>query len=62
VLQASIKLGVISKEDSRKMTRDEISNTWRQILADTNIDPIDVHSPLWFWSRSGFEYKLSDKE
>lgn len=60
VIQASVKLGVISKQDSQSMTKEEISSTWRQLLTDTGIDPIDVHSPLWFWSRSGFEYKLPD--
>lgn len=59
VIQASIKLGIFSLEKSEKLTKDEINNIWRELLSDTGIDPIDMHSPLWFWSRSGFIYKLS---
>ncbi len=36
----------------------EISNIWHKLLKGTGIDPIDMHSPLWFWSRSNFQYRL----
>ncbi|MCA9381115.1 hypothetical protein KC678_02525 [Candidatus Dojkabacteria bacterium] len=58
VLQASIKLKVISQKEADSMSRDTISQIWRTLLKESTIDPIDVHSPLWFWSRSGFDYKL----
>jgi len=58
VSQESIKLGVINKNDVEKLKREDISKIWRELLEETSIDPIDVHSPLWFWIRSGFEYKL----
>jgi len=59
VTQASVRLGIISEEDAEKMRKEEISKIWREILKGTNIHPIDMHSPLWFWSRNGFMYKLS---
>lgn len=55
VIQASIRLGVITKKESEKMTRESISKIWRNLLKETNISPIDMHSPLWFWSKSGFK-------
>jgi hypothetical protein len=58
VIQASIKLGIFSLEDAEKLKKDEINNIWREFLSGTGIDPIDMHSPLWFWSRSGFKYEL----
>lgn len=58
VIQASIKLGVISSTEADKPNGDEISRKWRELLLGTEIDPIDVHSPLWFWSRNGFKYEV----
>ncbi len=56
VIQASVKLGVISKEEVQKISRDMLSKKWREILRDTKIDPIDVHEPLWFWSHTDFKF------
>lgn len=58
VIQATEKLGLASGDELSNMSREEVSALWREVLKETNIDPIDVHSPLWFWSRSGFEFKL----
>lgn len=58
VIQASVKLGIITIDQSKKLTKDNISAIWRELLKGTNIDPIDIHSPLWFWSRSGFTFEL----
>jgi hypothetical protein len=58
VIQASAKLGVIKDSEIGHITREEISLRWREILTNTGIDPIDVHSPLWFWSRNGFNVDI----
>ncbi len=58
ITQCSIKLGVITPEEAVNLTKDEISNRWRNLLIGSGIDPIDMHPPLWFWSRNGFLYKL----
>jgi hypothetical protein len=55
ITQCSIKLGVISKSESQDKIL--ISNKWRELLTGSDIDPIDMHAPLWFWSRNGFIYK-----
>ncbi len=58
VIQASVKLGLINNEDTNKISREKISLIWRNSLKGSGIDPIDVHSPLWFWSRGGFKLKI----
>ncbi len=59
VLQASVKLGVINNEDLNKNNiREIVSERWRQVLNGTGIKPIDIHTPLWLWSRSGFKIDI----
>lgn len=58
VIQASVKLGIISKGEAEKISREILSKKWRELLEGSGIDPIEVHSPLWFWSRSGFKFNL----
>jgi len=31
-----------------------VAERWKTLLEGTELDPIDVHTPLWLWSRSGF--------
>lgn len=58
VIQCSIKLWVITQAESTILTRDQISAKRRSALMWSGIDPIDMHSPLWFWSRNNFMYEL----
>ena len=57
ITQCSVKLGVISAEEALSLTKDAISAKWRELLKESEIDPIDMHPPLWFWSRNGFLYQ-----
>lgn len=57
ITQCSVKLGVISQDEADSLTKDAISEKWRILLQGSGIDPIDMHSPLWFWSRNGFLFK-----
>jgi hypothetical protein len=54
ITQCSVKLGVITNAEAETLSKDEISKRWREILNGSGIDPIDMHPPLWFWSRNGF--------
>lgn len=54
ITQCSVKLAVITQEESEKLSKEQISERWREILKGSDIDPIDMHPPLWFWSRNGF--------
>ena len=58
ITQCSIKLGVISPEEALILNKNKISDRWRELLKGTGIDPIDMHPPLWFWSRNGFIFEL----
>lgn len=58
ITKCSVLLGVISEEESKSLTKEFISEKWRILLKDSGINPIDMHSPLWFWSRNNFEFKL----
>lgn len=58
VIQCSVRLGIITDKQAEKLSRDEISDIWRKALDGTELSPIDMHSPLWFWSRNGFMYQI----
>ncbi len=58
ITQCSVKLGVITQEEADILTKDSISERWRELLKESGIDPIDMHPPLWFWSRNGFIFKI----
>lgn len=59
VIQASVRLGIISMEEAaganaRKLT----AGRWQELLAGTDLVPIDVHTPLWLWSRGKFKEEI----
>lgn len=58
ITQCSVILGVITQEEAEKLSKDKISERWRETLKGSGINPIDMHPPLWFWSRNGFLFKL----
>ena len=51
VIQASVKLGLLDEESA---TAESAELAWRELLAGTRFAPIDIHTPLWLWSRGGF--------
>ena len=54
ITQCSVRLAVITQDESISFSKDQISSRWREVLKGSGIDPIDMHSPFWFWSRNGF--------
>lgn len=63
VIQASQKLGVISEVESRfSNVQAVLAERWRAILDGTGLDPIDIHTPMWLWSRSRFALDVGDTE
>lgn len=56
VIQASLRLGVVQVGLNGSLpNRVEVAHQWKELLAGSGIDPIDVHTPLWLWSRNGFK-------
>jgi len=59
VIQASVKVGLISPEQAtRADVQAVVADRWQSVLRDTGYLPIDVHTPLWLWSRGKFSVTL----
>ena len=59
VVQASTRLGVISPEEAESANVQELlAIRWANLLKGTDLVPIDVHTPMWLWSRSKFEVDI----
>lgn len=55
ILQASVALGIASASvlDGSAQSRNDVAEAWRLLLDGSDLAPIDVHTPLWLWSRLG---------
>ncbi len=58
ITQCSVQLGVLTENEAKTLSKEAISERWRNLLDGSGISPIEMHPPLWFWSRNGFLYKL----
>ncbi len=59
VIQASERLGIISSEEASQNDIQEIvANRWQEILKGTDLVSIDVHTPMWLWSRGKFKVEI----
>lgn len=56
VIKASHRLGLITDEE---LIRNDVQliviDRWDKLFKGTNYKPIDIHTPLWLWSRNGFK-------
>lgn len=59
VIKASTRLGVIAPEEAEKSNVQQVlAKRWYEILDGTEYAPIDVHTPMWLWSRGQFAVKI----
>lgn len=59
VIQASQKLGIISEEEAKQSNvQILLADRWHDLLNGTDLKPIDVHTPMWLWSRGKFEIDI----
>lgn len=59
VIKASIALGLVPDMPGQEATlRLGTAAAWTDLLAGTGLDPIDVHTPLWLWSRNGLHPEI----
>ncbi len=59
VIQASQKFGVITSDEAQSNNVQElVCGRWKDILEGTGIKPIDVHTPMWLWSRGKFKVNI----
>lgn len=55
VCKATHRLGLITDEEFASGNVQQIViERWQELFADTEYKPIDIHTPLWLWSRNGF--------
>lgn len=58
VRKSSVRIGLITNRESQHLSTMVLSELWRKVLKGTVICPIDMHPPLWFWSKNGFKFSL----
>lgn len=56
VVKASHRLGIINDSELQSNNVQLIViNRWNELLKNTKYNPIDIHTPMWLWSRNGFK-------
>ena len=56
VIQATHKLGLISDEElNNNDVQLIVVDRWNELFKGTKYKPIDIHTPLWLWSRNDFK-------
>ena len=56
VVKGTHRLGLITEEElNRSDVQMVVINRWNELLKGTKYKPIDIHTPLWLWSRNGFK-------
>jgi hypothetical protein len=58
VIRSSVILGLLPEHTA---TPDAVAAVWTDLLRDTELRPIDVHAPLWRWSRNGFTPSFAEE-
>lgn len=59
IIRASFKLGIITEDElNQSDVQITVAERWKEILKDTELIPIDVHTPMWLWSRNGFSVDI----
>lgn len=59
VCKATLKLGLITEEEFKQSNVQLIViDRWKELLEGTNYNQIDVHTPLWLWSRNSFKIEI----
>jgi hypothetical protein len=56
VIQATARLGLIDETQIHDNNiQNTVNNIWKDVLLGTELSLIDLHTPLWLWSRNGFK-------
>lgn len=56
VVQATHRLGLINDEElNRNDVQLIVIDRWNDLLKGSKYKPIDIHTPLWLWSRNNFK-------
>ncbi|HAB67656.1 MAG TPA: hypothetical protein DCE23_09855 [Firmicutes bacterium] len=56
VCKSTYKLGLINEDEfNSNNVQLIVIERWKKVLNGTKYKPIDIHTPLWLWSRNGFK-------
>lgn len=56
VCKATHRLGIITDDEYHSgNVQTIVIEAWNKLLKGTEYKPIDIHTPLWLWSRNGFK-------
>lgn len=56
VIKASYRLRLITEQElNSSNVQLTVIDRWNNILKGTKYHPIDIHTPMWLWSRNGFK-------
>lgn len=56
VCKATYELGLINSEEfNSNDVQNIVIKRWQELFENTKYKPIDIHTPLWLWSRNGFK-------
>lgn len=56
VCKATHKLELITDDEFNSSNVQQIViDRWQELFKNTKYNPIDIHTPLWLWSRNGFK-------
>lgn len=48
-----------TKKDYEELNKNDaqliVVDRWNELFRETKYNPIDIHTPLWLWSRNGFK-------
>ena len=59
VIQASQKLGLISETEAQvSNVQLLLAQKWSDLLQETELVPIDIHTPMWLWSHGKFKIEI----
>lgn len=59
VIQASERLGVVTTEEVLQANVQMlVADRWAELSMETKYDPIDIHTPMWLWSRGKFQVEI----
>lgn len=56
VRKGTLRLGLITEDEFNSNNVQKIViEKWQELFKNTKYKPIDIHTPLWLWSRNGFK-------
>ena len=56
IRRSSAQIGIVTLDEAQSLPAEAIAQRWRSLLHATDIRPVDLNIPLWYWSRNKFRF------